>query len=82
MEYPDLAQMAAVGGALGAPLVLLARGRVALLAGLVVLGVSELLLAYSLGTGSLDRLTGATGLAAALVGLLAVGAAAEPCSRA
>ena len=81
MEYPDLAQMAAVGGALGAPLVLLARGRVALLAGLVVLGVSELLLAYSLGTGSLDRLTGATGLAAALVGMLAVGAAAAVLAR-
>ena len=56
MEHPDLAQLAAFGGALGSVLVLLARGRFALLAGLVVLGVSEAALAYSLGTGSLDRL--------------------------
>ncbi|HEX2415193.1 MAG TPA: O-antigen ligase family protein [Thermoleophilaceae bacterium] len=81
MEHPDLAQLAAVGGVLGSPLVLLARGRVAVLAGLLVLGVSELLLAYSLGTGSLDRLTGATGLAAAFVGVLVLGAAAAVLAR-
>jgi hypothetical protein len=76
MEHPDLAQLAAIGAAVGAPLVLLARGRAVLLAGLVVLGVVEVLLAYSLGTGSLDRVTGATGLAAAVVGLLVLGSAA------
>ena len=81
MEHPDLAQMAAIGAALGSPLVLLARGRVALLAGLVVLAVAELLLAYSLGTGSLDRLTGAKGLAAAFVGLIALGGAAAVLAR-
>jgi hypothetical protein len=81
MEHPDLAQMAAFGGAMGSPLVLLARGRVALLAGLVVLAVAEVLLAYSLGTGSLDRLTGAKGLAAAFVGLIALGGAAAVLAR-
>ena len=61
MEHPDLAQLAAVGGAIGSVLVLLARGRFVLLAGLVVLALAEGALAYSLGTGSLDRLSGATG---------------------
>ena len=36
MEHADTAQLAAVGGALGSVLVLLARGRVTLLAGLLV----------------------------------------------
>ena len=61
MEHPDLAQLAAVGGAVGSVLVLLARGRFVLLAGLVVLALAESALAYSIGTGSLDRLSGATG---------------------
>ena len=43
--------------------------RLALLAGLVVLAVAEGALAYSLGTGSLDRLSGAAGLAAAALGI-------------
>ncbi len=81
MEHPDLAQLAAFGGALGSVLVLLARGRFVLLAGLVVLGVSEAALAYSLGTGSLDRLGAATGLAAAALGVLAVGVAAAILAR-
>ena len=50
MDHPDLAQLAAVGGALGSVLVLLARGRLVLLAGLGVLAVAELGLAYSIGT--------------------------------
>ena len=41
MEHPDLAQLAAVGGAVGSVLVLLARGRFVLLAGLVVLAFAE-----------------------------------------
>jgi O-antigen ligase len=76
MEHPDLAQLAAVGGAVGSVLVLLARGRLVLLAGLVVLALAEAGLAYSLGTGSFDRLSGATGLAAAALGIIAVGVAA------
>jgi O-antigen ligase len=81
MEHPDLAQLAAVGGAVGSVLVLLARGRFALLAGLVVLAFAEGGLAYSLGTGSLDRLSGATGLAAAALGIVAVGVAAAILAR-
>ena len=50
MEHADTAQLAAVGGALGSVLVLLARGRVTLLAGLLVLAVAEAGLALSLGT--------------------------------
>ena len=81
MEHPDLAQLAAVGGAVGSVLVLLARGRLVLLAGLVVLAVSEAGLAYSLGTGSLDRIDGVTGAAAAAVGIIALGAAAALLAR-
>src|ERR687898_3392133 len=81
MEHPDLAQIAAVGGAIGSVLVLLARGRFALLAGLVVLAFAEGALAYSLGTGSLDRLSGATGVGAAALGIIAVGVAAAILAR-
>jgi hypothetical protein len=77
VEHADTAQLAAVGGALGAVLLLLARGRLTLLAGLVVLAAAEAGLALSLGTASLDRLTSAAGAAAASVGLVAlVGVAA------
>jgi O-antigen ligase len=81
MEHADTAQLAAIGAALGSVLVLLARERFVLLAGLVVLGASEVGLAYSLGTGQLDRLEGATGLAAAAAGILAVGVAAAILAR-
>ena len=81
MEHPDLAQLAAVGGAIGSVLVLLARGRLVLLAALAVLAAAEGALAYSLGTGSLDRLSGATGLAAAALGIAAVGVAAAILAR-
>src|SRR5215208_3692457 len=77
MEHADTAQLAALGGALGAVLVLLAgagrMGRLALLAGLAVLAAAELGLAWALGDGVLDRLSGASAIAA-LVG--AAGAAA------
>ena len=81
MEHADTAQLAAVGGALGAVLVLLARGRVTLLAGLVLLAAAEAGLALSLGTGPLERLTSAGGAAAGAVGLVALGGAAALLAR-
>jgi O-antigen ligase len=79
MEHADTAQLAALGGALGAILVLLARGRaarIALLGGLVLLGAAELGLAWALGGGPLDRLSGASGAAAVALGGLALAAGA------
>src|SRR5918995_1579035 len=89
MEHADTAQLAALGGALGSVLVLLARGRpaqppgsarraatFALLAGLVLLAAAELGFAWALGGGPLDRLSGASGAGAVALGLVAVGAAA------
>jgi hypothetical protein len=76
VEHADTAQLAAVGGALGSVLVLLARGRVALLAGLLVLAAAEAGLALSLGDASLDKLTSAAGAAAAVTGLLLLGGGA------
>src|SRR5919108_1554213 len=77
MEHPDLAQVAALGGALGSVLALLARGRLALLAGLALLALSEAGLAFALGGGPADKLTSASETAAALVRLgLLIGAAA------
>jgi O-antigen ligase len=90
MEHADTAQLAALGGALGSVLVLLARGRPAqapgaarraaiaspLLAGLALLAVAELGLAWGLGGGPLDRLSGASGAAALALGLVAVGGVA------
>jgi O-antigen ligase len=79
MEHADTAQLAALGGALGAVLVLLAKGRAGratLLAGLALLAVTELVLAWALGQGLVDRLGGASGAVAVVLGILAVGAAA------
>jgi putative inorganic carbon (hco3(-)) transporter len=76
MEHPDLAQVAALGGALGSVLALLARGRLALLAGLALLLLAELGLAIGLGGGPVDKLTSASGAAAAVVGLAVLAAAA------
>ena len=75
MEHADTAQLAALGGALGSVLVLLGRGRLPVLAGLVVLGAAELGLAWALGGGPLDRLSGASGAAAVALALAALGAA-------
>src|SRR3954447_23718550 len=75
MEHPDLAQLAGVAGALGAALALLARTRLALLAGLLGLALAEACLALSLGGGVLDRLTSAAGAVAAVVGVIALVAA-------
>jgi putative inorganic carbon (hco3(-)) transporter len=76
MEHADTAQLAALGGALGSVLVLLARGRLPLLAGLALLAAAELGFVWALGGGPLDRLSGASGAAAVALGLVAVGGAA------
>ncbi len=76
MEHADTAQLAALGGALGSVLVLLARGRLPLLAGLVLLAAAELGFVWALGGGPLDRLSGPSGAAAVTLGLVAVGGAA------
>ena len=81
MEHPDTAQLAAVGGALGSVLVLLARRRLPLLAGLAALALAEAGLAVSLGSGPLDQLGGATGAGAAAIGLLLLGGAAVLLAR-
>jgi O-Antigen ligase len=79
MEHAETAQLAALGGALGAVLVLLAKGRAGratLLAGLALLAVTELVLAWALGDGLVGRLHGASGAVALVLGIVAVGAAA------
>jgi O-antigen ligase len=76
VEHADTAQLAAVGGALGSVLVLLARGRLTLLGGLAVLALAEAGLALSLGDASLDKLTSAAGAAAAVAGVLLLAGAA------
>jgi O-Antigen ligase len=81
MEHPDTAQLAAVGGALGSVLVLLARGRFALIGGLLLLVVAEAGLAFSLGSGPFERLGSATALGAGAVGLVLLGVAAALLAR-
>src|SRR5215210_4514147 len=75
MEHADTAQLAALAGALGSVLVLLGRGRLAVLAGLVALAAAELGFAWALGGGPLDRLSGVSGAAAVVLALGALGAA-------
>jgi O-antigen ligase len=74
LEHPDLAQAAALVGALGVALVLLGRGRLPLLAGFGVLAVAEALLGAALvPTDDLRLLTERPALgAAAVAGLLVV----------
>jgi O-Antigen ligase len=76
MEHADTAQIAAVAGAVGSVLAMLARGRFALLAGLALLAAAELALVLALGTAGADALASPAGAAAALVGALVLGAAA------
>ena len=79
MDHADTAQLAAVLGALGAALVLLARTRSALLAGFALLGCAEAGLIWSLsGETGLDVAVGRFELAAAggAIFLLALGVAA------
>jgi len=75
MEHPDIAQIAALGAAPGSVLVLLARGRLSLLAGIALIILAELGLAFSLGGGPADKLTSASGAVAALIGLVVLAAA-------
>jgi O-antigen ligase len=81
MEHPDTAQLAAVGGALGSVLVLLARGRFAVLSGLALLVLAEAGLALSLGSAPFDRLGSGTALAAAAIGIVVLAAAAAVLAR-
>jgi O-antigen ligase len=84
MEHADTAQLAALGGALGAVLVLLAGGRAGrflLLAGLALLAATELGFAWALGDGVFDRLSGASGAGALMFGIAAVAVAAAVCVR-
>ena len=81
MENADTAQLAAVGGALGSILVLLARGRLTLLAGFVVLAASEAALAISLGGATLDKLSSPAGAGAGAIGLLLLAGAAALLAR-
>ena len=79
MDHADTAQLAAVLGALGAALVLLARTRSLLLAGFALLGCAEAGLIWSLsGEGGSDLAVGPLKLAAGAAGLvlLALGVAA------
>jgi O-antigen ligase len=76
MEHADTAQLAALGGALGSVLVLLGRGRLLLLAGLALLAGAELGLAWALGGGPLDRLSGVSGAVALALAAVALGGAA------
>lgn len=76
MEHADTAHIAAVAGAVGAVLILLARGRWPLLLGLIVLVAAEAGLASSLGTGPLSELGGGAAAAAGVVGLIVLCVAA------
>ena len=76
MEHPDLAQVAALEGALGSVLALLTRTRFTLLAGLAFLLLAEVGLSFALGGGPTDKLGTASGAVAALLAALLAGAAA------
>src|SRR5947208_1562210 len=78
MPHGDLAQLAAVVGAVGAAILLLSRTRAGLLAGLAIAVTGEAMLAIALIPGRDLKLfvTPATHLAALLVGLLVIGALA------
>jgi O-Antigen ligase len=81
MEHPDLAQVAAIAGALGSVLALLGRGRARVLAGLAVLAVAEAALALSQGGAILDRLGSTAGAAAGVLGITALAIAAAVLAR-
>jgi hypothetical protein len=78
MEHADTAQLVALLGAVGAGLALLARNRLTLAAGLAALALTEIGLAYSLGSvGGIDRVTSGAGAVAAVLGLGVLVAAAS-----
>ena len=83
MEYTNLAQIAALGGALGAVLVLIPRGRFFVIVGLGLLGAATGALAISLvGTDDLELLVEEPkALAALAVGVAVVSLGAIPLVR-
>jgi hypothetical protein len=82
MERVELAEAAAVLGALAAPLLLLARTRLVLLAGVVLLAAAEVGLAFALVPDQLGDLAGSPPrLAAAAAGLVALVALALAFAR-
>ena len=82
MERVELAEAAAVLGALAAPLLFLARNRLVLLAGVAVLAAAQLGLAFALVPDQLGDLVGSPArLAAAALGLVAVAALAVAFAR-
>ena len=83
MEHTDAAQVAALVGALGALLVLVPRGVIAPVSGLVLLGVASGGLAWSLVGGDDLRLLidEPTGIALLAVGVVSVSAGAVPLIR-
>ncbi len=77
MDETGLAQFAGIVGAGGAALAILAGRRITLVAGFVLLGVAEALLAVSMaGTDALDKVASPAALAAALAGAVLVAASA------
>ena len=82
MERVELAEAAAVLGALAAPLLLLARQRLVLLAGVALLAGAQTGLAFALVPDQLGDLAGSPArLAAAAAGLVAVAALAVAFAR-
>jgi putative inorganic carbon (hco3(-)) transporter len=76
MAHPEIAQLAAVGGALGSALLLLSRGRTGVLAGLLLLAAAEGGMALSVSNSTLNSLDSVAAAAAAVVGLGVLCAAA------
>ena len=76
MAHPEIAQLAAVGGAIGSALLLLARRRLGLLAGLTLLAGAEAGMALSVSSTGLDSLGSAAAAAAGVAGLAVLCAAA------
>jgi O-Antigen ligase len=82
MERVELAEAAAALGALAAPLLLLARTRLVLLAGVALLAAAQVALAFALVPDQLGDLAGSPArLAAAGLGLAAVAALAVAFAR-
>jgi hypothetical protein len=82
MERVELAEAAAVLGALAAPLLLLARNRLVLLAGVALLAAAQIGLAFALVPDQLGDLFGSPArLAAAGLGLVAAAALAVAFAR-
>jgi hypothetical protein len=82
MERVELAEAAAVLGALAAPLLLLARNRLVLLAGVALLAAAQVGLAFALVPDQLGDLAGSPArLAAAALGLVGVAALAVAFAR-